>query len=122
MKRSCPDRVTRPAIPAGVQEHYLPQNLTLSQAAQADRRELPAGTRRVGLVYRPVLLAQAEVRFLQRKYNLDYELRRMVMVSEPDRRGAVRWDDYLTEPLDDPGAGPGTGAGSKFRFTGRPIF
>jgi hypothetical protein len=100
LEAEMPGSVTRPAIPAGVQEHYLPQNLTLSQAAQADRRELPAGTRRVGLVYRPVLLAQAEVRFLQRKYNLDYELRRMVMVSEPDRRGAVRWDDYLTEPLE----------------------
>jgi hypothetical protein len=95
-----PGSPTHPAIPAGVQEFYLPQNLTLSQAAKADRRELPAGTRRVGLIYRPVLLAQAEVRFLQRKYNLNYEMRRTAIVPEPEPRGAVRWDDYLGEPLD----------------------
>ncbi len=99
-EKEVPGSPTRPAIPAGVQEHYLPLSLTLSQAARADGRELPAGTRRVGLVYRPVLLAQAEVRFLQRKYNLDYEMRRTAIVSEPDRRGAVRWDDYLTEPVE----------------------
>jgi hypothetical protein len=52
-----------------------------------------------GLLYRPVLLAQANIRFLNRKYNLDYELIRTVLVPEPDRRGLVRWEDYVSDPI-----------------------
>ncbi len=91
---------TRPAVPSGVAEYFLPQNLTLSQAAKLDRRELSADARSKGILYRPYLLAQAEIRFFQRKYNLDHELRRAALVLEPDRRGTVRWDEFLTEPVD----------------------
>ncbi len=91
---------TRPAIPGGVAEYFLPHNLTLSQAARSDGRELPADAVPQGLLYRPALLAQAEIRFFQRKYNLDHELRRTALVLEPDRRGSVRWDDFLVRPID----------------------
>ncbi len=91
-----PGRGTRSAVPSGVQEFFLPQNLTLSQAARADQRDLPAGTRRLGLLYRPALLAQLSVRFFQRKYNLDTDLQKTTLISEPDRRGAVRWEEHLT--------------------------
>jgi hypothetical protein len=59
-----------------------------------------------------VVLAQARVRYMNRKYNLDFEEVRAVRVSDPDRRGAVRWEEYASEPVDarrlndrpDPGA------------------
>jgi hypothetical protein len=91
---------TRPMVPAGVAEYFLPHNLTLSQAARAEGRELPADAVPQGVLYRPALLAQAEIRFFQRKYNLDHELRRSALVLEPDRRGAVRWDEFLVRPVD----------------------
>jgi hypothetical protein len=40
------------------------------------------------------------VRFLNRKYTLDHEERRSVLVSNPDRRGVVRWEEYPATPLD----------------------
>ncbi len=95
-----PGSVTPPAVPRGVDEVYLPNNLTLSQAARLARRDLPPDAEAVGLLYRPVLLAQAAVRFLQRKYNLDYEARKTALVIEPDRRGRVRWEDHESMPLD----------------------
>ncbi|MDX1436861.1 MAG: DUF87 domain-containing protein, partial [Anaerolineales bacterium] len=86
-----PGSQTRPAVPTGVDEYILPLNLSLTEAARHDNTELDEGARAVGYLYRPVLLAQAEIRFLQRKYNLDYDMQRSAMAVEPDRRGRVDW-------------------------------
>jgi hypothetical protein len=91
---------TRPAVPRGINEYFLPNNLTLSQAAKSSKRTLSAETQELGLLYRPVLLAQADIRYLQRKYNLDYDERLTVMVIEPDRRGMVRWEDFPAPEVD----------------------
>jgi hypothetical protein len=91
---------TRPAVPTGIAEYFLPNNLTFTQAFEADGREFPPEAFSQGLIYRPVILAQASVRFLNRKYFLDMEQRHSVLVSEPDRRGLVRWEDYASPPLD----------------------
>jgi hypothetical protein len=91
---------TRPAVPTGIAEYFLPNNLTFTQAFEADGREFPPEAYSQGLIYRPVILAQASVRFLNRKYFLDMEQRHSVLVSEPDRRGLVRWEDYASPPLD----------------------
>ena len=91
---------TRPAIPTGIGEYFLPNNLTFSQAAKAAGRTIPAGAKSRGLLYRPVLLAQADIRIMQRKYNLDHETRRTAIILEPDRRGSARWGDWLAAPID----------------------
>lgn len=91
---------TRPNVPSGVAEYFLPNNLTLTQAYKAAGSDYPQGALQQGLQYRPVLLAQANIRFSNRKYNLDYELQRTALVIDPDRRGVVRWDDYLDAPVD----------------------
>jgi hypothetical protein len=92
--------LTRPAVSSSILEYFLPNNLTLSQAAKESGQSLPAGGRSLGLLYRPVLLAQADIRFLNRKYNLDLEMQRAAIVHEPDRRGVVRWDDFLVPAID----------------------
>ncbi|MDD2696129.1 MAG: hypothetical protein PHD58_09410, partial [Anaerolineales bacterium] len=91
---------TRPAIPSGIEEYFLPNNLTLTQAFKVAGKAAPEGAVSQGLVYRPVILAQALIRFLNRKYNLDYELRKTALVADPDRRGVVRWEDYEAAPMD----------------------
>jgi hypothetical protein len=83
-----------------VNEYFLPHNLTLAQAAKQAGTSLPAGANPRRLQYRPVLLAQASVRFLKRNYNLDYLLERAALVTDPDRRGVVRWEDWQTTPID----------------------
>jgi hypothetical protein len=95
-----PGTAVRPALPQAIREYYLPNNLSLSQAYKAAGLSYPSGVQLQGLLYRPVVAAQASIRFLNRKYNLDYELRRTALVLEPDRRGAVRWENYASPPLD----------------------
>ena len=91
---------TRPAIPTGIGEYFLPNNLTLSQSAKAAGRAIPAGAESRGLLYRPVLLAQADIRIMQRKYNLDHDTSRTAIIIEPDRRGSARWGDWIADPID----------------------
>lgn len=91
--------VTRPAVPGSVAEFFLPNNLSFTEAFQAAGRTYPPEAMRQGLLYRPVLLAQASIRFLNRSYDLDYELQRAALVTAPDRHGRVRWEDYPTEPV-----------------------
>jgi hypothetical protein len=92
--------VTRPAIPGSVAEYFLPNSLTLTEAFKAAGEALPPSGKNLGLIYRPAVLAQARVRFLNRKYDLDHEELRSVLVGAPDRRGVVRWEDFPATPLD----------------------
>jgi hypothetical protein len=94
-----PGSETRPAVPSGVMEYFLPNNLTLAEAARRDGRSLPGAARSRGLLYRPVLLAQASVRYLRASYKLDHELRHTALVSEPDRRGLVYWEKHLVDSI-----------------------
>jgi hypothetical protein len=48
-----------------------------------------------GVVYRPALMASAQVRILDRKLGVDSELDRAVFVESPEKRGSVRWDEYV---------------------------
>jgi len=40
------------------------------------------------------------VRFLNRKYNLDFDWRSTVVVANPDRRGVVRWENFAAPAVD----------------------
>jgi hypothetical protein len=91
---------TRPPIPGSVAEYFLPNNLTLTEAYNSVGEAPPTTVKNQGLVYRPAVLGQARVRFLNRKYDLDHEEIRSVVVSNPDRRGVVRWEEYPATPLD----------------------
>lgn len=94
-----PGSVTRPAVPAGVAEYFLPNNMTFTQAFQAAGMPYPQEAFSPGLIYRPVLLAQATVRFLNRKYNLDYELQLTALVDNIDRPSHPQWQDFQSQPI-----------------------
>lgn len=91
---------TRPGIPTGMMEYFLPTNQSFNQALKASGKEASAVATNQGLVYRPVLLAQASIRFLNRQYGLDFEQRVSALVRNPDRRGMVRWEDFRAGPFD----------------------
>jgi len=91
---------TRPALPTGVSEYFLPFNLSLMEAFDAARRPMGADAEQVGMLYRPTLLAAATVRFVNRKHNVDSEVSRSILVPNPDPRGVVRWDDYADKSVD----------------------
>lgn len=84
---------TRPTVPTSVEEYFLPNNQTVSEAIKkAGDGEYTAK----GILYRPVLLAQATVRILDRKLDLDHDLAISASVADADR---VRWKDHLREPI-----------------------
>ena len=94
---------TRPAVPTGISECFLPNNLTFTQSLQmagkAQGKPYPQEAHSTGLLYRPAILAQANVRFLNRKYNLDTEMLLGSMVPDPDPRGVVRWENYPAQSV-----------------------
>lgn len=81
---------TSPAVPAGVVEYFLPNELGVKEALEAANL---AATNAEGIVYRPALLAQAELRYINRRYNLDYASQVCALV---DRKtsGLLRWEDF----------------------------
>jgi hypothetical protein len=93
---------TKPPIPAWIKEYFLPQNYSLPEAFSAAQRTMPAEVMIDGVIYRPTLLASAEVHILDRKHGVDTEVTRTVMVKSPEKRGTVRWEDYpfQTDVLD----------------------
>jgi hypothetical protein len=95
-----PGTLTQPVLPSSISTYFLPNNLSFTQAFKAAGVSYPPQADSLGILYRPVLIAQANVRFLNRKYNLDYEKNLCSLVQNPDRRGVIRWDDFPTTPVD----------------------
>ncbi|HSJ85874.1 MAG TPA: helicase HerA-like domain-containing protein [Anaerolineales bacterium] len=87
--------ITKPPIPAWIKEYYLPQNYSLPEAFSAAGVTMPAEVMMEGAVYRPALLASARVRILDRKLGVDSEIVRTSLVSSPEKRGSIRWEDFL---------------------------
>ena len=86
--------LTKPTLPAGIREYFLPQNYSLPEAFQSAKRPMPSQAAIQGVVYRPSLLAAAQVRLLDRKYGVDSEITKAALVNSLDRRGIVRWDEF----------------------------
>jgi hypothetical protein len=108
----------RPAVPAGIAEYFLPQNVSLQQAAQTAGRAAPA---QAAGIYRPALLAQAKVRFLERKYGIDRTDARTVLVLQPDRRGVIRWQDFPAAAVDEAGLPGAPAVGAAFAALEPPL-
>lgn len=85
---------TKPPVPVGVNEYFLPQNYSLQEALKAAGRSAASDTTVEAVLYRPVLLAAAQVRFLDRKYGVDSEVVQAALVASPERRGSLRWEDF----------------------------
>ncbi len=93
---------TKPVVPAGISEYFLPVNYSLTEAFKVAGQAMPVDAAMAGVLYRPTLLAAARVRFFDRRYAVDSEVVRDALVATLDKRGAVRWDDF---PYDGPELG-----------------
>ena len=78
---------SRPSLPRGVEEYFLPFNR-------------PSPNEAYEIVYYPVLLAQADVHFGNQKYGLDYETQRTVLVMTVNEYGRPEWADHVVPPID----------------------
>jgi hypothetical protein len=89
-----PGSATRPVIPAGISEYYLPLNLSITEAFRVAREPMPTDATVAAILYRATLLGVAKVRFLDRRYGVDSEIVRDAIIDTLDKRGMVRWDDF----------------------------
>jgi hypothetical protein len=86
--------LTKPTLPAGIREYFLPQNFSLPEAFQSAKKPMPSQAMIQGVMYHPSLLAAAQVRLLDRKYGVDSEVTKAALIDTLDRRGIVRWDEF----------------------------
>lgn len=89
---------TKPPIPAWIREYFLPQNYSLPEAFSAAQQHMPAEVMIDSVIYRPTLLASAEIHILDRKHGVDSEITRAALVKTPEKRGAIRWEEHLLSP------------------------
>lgn len=85
---------TRPAVPRGLDEFFLP-------AGEGQDSAEPA-------VYRPNLLAHASVRFLDRKADINSVQDYVYLIEKVDKRGRIEWEEHRAEgfELDRLASGP----------------
>jgi len=111
---------TRSPVPAGVEEVFLPHNLTTAEALKAaGKQDLQVKT--TGMLYRPALLAQAQVYFLDRKRGVAHEQLVTSLTVEPSRKGIVRWEDALTSPIDSSSLASGPTGEAQFADLQSPL-
>ncbi len=84
---------TAPATPAGMDVFFLPNDLGLSESFQQENLTAGKAVQPEGIIYRPALLAQAEVRYLARNYNIQYTRKLAVMLPNSDN-GMTQWEEY----------------------------
>lgn len=109
----------RPRVPRGVDEVFLPNNLTVAQVLKSQ----PQGLSDVSsgkIIYRPALLAQASVRYLERGIDLDHEAFVTSLVMDPDVR-RVRWEDGLGPYVDPDSLDPDPAPGARFLPFSAPL-
>ena len=113
--------LTRPSAPARVAEVFLPLNLSFTRAIAASGESFPAEPVPAGLLYRPALVASAQVRFLDRKFNLDTRQVKSVLVTDLDERGLIRWDDFIAGVPDASGMDPAPDPQARFASLDAPL-
>jgi hypothetical protein len=84
---------SRPAIAAGLGEYFLAPDWGVSQSAAAANLNPGVPLSPEGLVYRPALLAQAQVRYLSTRYGLDHTRHVAALVRELDG-SILRWEEH----------------------------
>ena len=89
-----------PAVPGAISEYYLPIGRGPAEAIKAAGRSEAVDMAGLKTLYRPGLVAQARVAYLDRKYNLSQEVVYSARIDEMKRKGLVRWENQLVSPLD----------------------
>lgn len=90
---------TRPAVPSGLEEYFVPASLDLKSAAEYARMNISSAQEPEDILYRPALLVQAEVRYLARKYNIE-DVRQFASLVQDSNSQLIRWEDHQFKPFD----------------------
>ena len=91
---------SQPALASSVQVYYLDANRSISDAITGLGNQLPATPPSPQFTYQPALLTQAQVIYADRTYMVDETQTVTARIEQLARRGLVKWEDHLIEPVD----------------------
>ncbi len=94
--------MTPPSLSSSVNQIYLPVNIPFQQAlahweAQNNMRAGNSGGPTV--LYHPFLMAQCEVRYMDRKMDINVIEKYAYHVHDVRRSGLLRWDEHVAKPV-----------------------
>jgi len=90
----------RPAVSGSIPVFYMPLEKGPAAALQESGKSLVGDTPMPRTLYRPALVGQARVVYLERKYNISHEEVFTVHVDALKHKGLVRWENFVAKPLD----------------------
>ncbi len=93
----------QPPVPSTIAQYFLPGELSSQQAISAWEQKTNVAAASLGgvmLTYRPVLIAQASVRYQDRKTQLYTPRQYAYFVPSVERAGMIHWEDFETQPVD----------------------
>lgn len=96
----------RPALPASTEQYFLPASVTGQQAIgeweqrMQTRATAAGGVNTLRLVYEPILLAQATIRYQEKKAQIYTPRTYAFHVPDVQRAGIVHWEEYQAPPVD----------------------
>ncbi len=92
-----------PPLSASVPQYFLPNDLTSDQAVRQWEQRTGFAVQGLGssmLAYKPVLIAQATVRYSDRKTQVFTAREYAFRVPNVERAGIVHWEEHRAEPVD----------------------
>ena len=97
---STPGQEVVPKLAGSAPVVYYPVSRGPAEALKAAGQTLTGDVSQPDLLYRPALIGQARVAFLERKYNVSQEVAFAVRIEELKRKGLVRWESFRVAPVD----------------------
>jgi hypothetical protein len=91
------------ALPSSVPQHFLPTLITTQQAIREWEKKFGYEASSFGgaqLLYKPMLLAQLAVRYLDRKTGVEEDQRWSFHVPNVEKSGLIPWGEYQSTPVD----------------------
>jgi hypothetical protein len=108
---------TPPSLSSATTQYYLPSNISVQQAVayweQLNQQRANLNQQPI-VLYQPFLLAQVEVRYLERRMQINMVELYAYHVMNIQRSGLIRWDDSRSAPIDPHSVSPTPFGGSAF--------
>lgn len=94
--------LSQPAVPSTTKQYFLPTTLTAQQAVTQWQQQMSIAVppSDAVLAYKPVLLAQAAVRYQDKKTNLYTSRTYAFHIPNLDRVGLIHWEEYQAPTVD----------------------
>ena len=95
--------VSQPAVPSSISEYFLTPTISGQQALMAWQQRTGFSATSVpglALAYQPTLLAQAAVRYQERKADLFTARYYAYRIDNLDKQGLIHWEEHEVQPVD----------------------